>query len=292
MPMDEHGRMSDFVIIGAMKSATTSLFRWLDEQPETVMAHPKETRFFSDLWSNGPVWYAQKFEGAKPEQLLGEASQNYTDPVYAKDAAERMADLIPDARLIYIVRHPVERIRSHYRHEVQRRRESRTLLEAISDPGNPYLGQSSYAMCLQPYIDRFSREQILVVRFEDLVRPPAPAWSEVLRYLSLDDRPLPEGAHNVSADKAQWTRMMAWAKGRGLVNSRRIAKVPKPLRRAAKVVFARGGSSYARKLEASRVPIPEAPLAPMWEDIARLEAWLGSPLWPPGDAPARAKAAR
>ncbi len=288
--MAEPARMPDFVIIGAMKSATTSLFRWLDEQPETCMAHPKETRFFSDLWPNGRAWYESKFAEATPEQILGEASQNYTSPVYAPDAAERMAELIPSARLIYIIRHPVERIRSHYRHEVQRRRESRSLVEALREPGNPYLGHSSYAACLQPYVDRFPRERILVVRFEDLVRQPAPAWSEVLRFLSLSDRPLPEGSHNVNAEKAQWTRAMAWAKSRGLVNSRRIARVPKPLRRVAKRVFAREGDTYARRLEASRAPIPDDVLTPMWADVARLEAWLGQPLWRPGDTPAGLRA--
>jgi hypothetical protein len=255
------------------------------------MAHPKETRFFSDLWSRGQEWYTGKFADARPDQILGEASQNYTSPAYAPDAAERMAELIPEARLIYIVRHPVERIRSHYRHEVQRRRESRTLLEAVREPGNAYLGHSCYAACLQPYVDRFPRERLLVIRFEDLVRPPAPAWTRVLEFLSLADRPLPEGSHNVNAEKAQWTRVMAWAKRRGLVNSRRIARVPKPLRRVAKRLFARDGDTYERRLEASRAPIPDDVLRPMWDDVAQLEEWLGEPLWRPGDSPARLKAA-
>jgi hypothetical protein len=283
--------LPDFVIIGAMKSATTSLFRWLDEQPETCMAHPKETRFFSDLWSNGPEWYAERFGVAEPGQLLGDASQNYTSPGFAGIAAQRMAELIPDARLIYIVRHPVERIRSHYRHEVQRRRELRTLVEAISQPRNPYVGHSSYATCLQPYVDRFPRERLLVVRFEDLVNPPASAWTKVLEFLSLTDRPLPAGSYNVTADKAQWTPAMAWAKRRGVINSGRIARVPKPLRRVAKRVFAREGDGFAKQLEASREPIPPALLTPMWNDVARLEAWLGEALWQPGDTPAHLKAA-
>jgi hypothetical protein len=276
--------MPDFVIVGAMKSATTSLFRWLDEQPDTCMAHPKETRFFSDLWSNGEAWYQAKFAEAQPGQILGEASQNYTSPIYAPDAAKRMAELIPDARLIYAIRHPVDRIRSHYRHEVQRRREPRTLVEALREPGNAYIGHSCYAACFQPYIDAFPRDRLLVVRFEDLVKTPAPGWTEVLRFLSLSDRPRPEGSHNVNAEKAQWTRTMAWAKRRGLVNSRRISRIPRPLRRMAKRVFAREGDTYARRLEASRAPIPAELLAPMWEDVARMEAWLGRPLWRPDGA--------
>ena len=277
--MERESRLPGFVILGAMKSATTSLYRWLDEQPEVFMAHPKETRFFSDKWALGRDWYSGLFAAASPGRSLGEASVNYTDPTFASLAAERMSATIPDARLIYIVRPPVERLRSHYRHEVQRRREDRSLLEALSDPENAYAGHSSYHTCLQPYIERFPREQILVVRFEDLVRPPAPAWSAVLRFLSLADRPLPEGSHNVSSEKAQWTRLMAWAKRNRLISLRQVSRLPKPVRRVGRLLFARGGPSYLRKLDASRVPIPSELEAPLWEDLAKLEAWLGLPLW-------------
>jgi hypothetical protein len=202
-----------------------------------------------------------------------------------------MARIVPDARLIYVIRHPVERLRSHYRWEIQRARESRPLDDAVREPGNEYVGLSCYHHCVLPYIDRFPREQILVVRFEDLVRPPAPAWSEVLRFLSLADRPLPAGAHNVSAEKAQWTRAMAWAKRRGLIRSRRIARFPKSVRRLGKRVLMREGEASARVLEASRAPIPDGVLDPVWEDVARLESWLGTPLWRPGETVASAKAA-
>jgi hypothetical protein len=268
------------------------LYRWLDEQPEVFMAHPKETNYFTDAWSRGPTWYSGQFADARPGQLLGEASVNYTNPDLAPLAAERMAGTIPEARVIYVIRHPVERIRSHYRHEVQRRRESRSLLEVLREPGNPYLGHSSYHTCFAPYIERFPPEQLLVVRFEDLVRPPAPAWSASLRLLSLTDRPVPGGAHNVSSDKAQWTRLMSWAKGHGLISFRRISRLPAPVRRVGRLLFARGGASYARKLDASREPIPGDLLAPMWEDVARLEAWLGSPLWSPAPESAAREAAR
>jgi hypothetical protein len=255
------------------------------------MAHPKETRFFSDLWPNGLDWYRAKFADARPGQLLGEASQNYTNPVYAPEAAERMAELIPEARLIYVIRHPVERLRSHYRWEVQRARESRPLAEAIRQPGNLYVGQSSYHRCLLPYLERFPRERLLVVRFEDLVRPPSPAWAQILRFLSLGIRPLPDGAHNVTAEKGQWTRAMAWAKRRGVLRSRRIARVPRPIRRIGKRVLMRGGEASARTIEGSRAPIPDELLDPVWEDVARLESWLGVELWRRDEPAARERAA-
>ena len=286
--MGERGRMPDFVIIGALKSATTSLYRWLDEQDEIFVPHSKESRFFADLWSRGPDWYRGLFADAADHQLLGEASVSYTNPMFAARAAERMANMIPNAQLIYVVRHPVERIRSQYRHEVQRRREPRSLLEALQEPGNPYIGHSLYHACLRPYADRFPRDQILVVRFEDLVRPPALGWSAVLRSLSLTERPLPGTSFNVSDEKAQWSRVMSWAKRNGFISLRTISKLPQPIRRVGRT-FAHGSQSYETRLEASRVPIPGEVLTPVWDDVARLEGWLGASLWPREGA-AQAKA--
>jgi hypothetical protein len=288
--MAEAGRVPDLVIVGAMKSASTSLHRWLHEQPEVFMASPKETNYFTTSWSRGAEWYSHQFDEAAPEQLAGESSVNYTDPALSPKAAERMAQVIPNARLIYVLRHPVDRIRSHYRHEVQRRRESRPLLEALGEPGNSYVAHSSYHTAFAPYIERFPREQLLVVRFEDLVKPPSPAWSRVLEFLALDDRPVPEEAHNVSAEKAQWTWAMSFAKRKRLITFGQISKLPAPVRRVGKKIFARGGAGYEKKLDESRVAIPPGLLATMWDDVARLEAWLASPLWSPDETAVRGAA--
>jgi hypothetical protein len=285
--MGESGRLPDFVIIGAMKSATTSLYRWLDQQPEVFVARSKETRFFTDHWSRGLDWYEGLFADADPAQLVGEASVNYMNPTLAPIAADRMVRTIPDAHLIAVIRHPVERIRSHYRHEVQRRRESRPLVVALSEPGNTYLDHSMYQRSLRPYIDRYRREQLTVVRFEDLVRPPASAWSTALRSLSLSDRPLPETALNVSEAKGQWSSVMAWAKRNHLISLRTVSRLPAPVRRAGRTVFAHGGLAYEQKLAESRVPIPDGLLTPVWDDLAALESWLGTDLWAPPEQQVR-----
>jgi hypothetical protein len=283
--MADAGRVPDLIIVGAMKSASTSLHRWLNDQPEVYMAHPKETNFFTTSWSRGLAWYSAQFAEAAPGQLLGESSVNYTNPELSPRAAERMSEIVPGARLIYVLRHPVERIRSHYRHEVQRRRESRPLLEALREPGNSYVAHSSYHTAFLPYVERFARDRLLVVRFEDLVRDPAPAWPVVLEFLGLADRSVPNDAHNVSAEKAQWTWAMSFAKRKGLITFGQISRLPAPVRRVGRKIFARGGEAYERKLDESRVPIPAGVLDEMWKDIARLESWLGSPLWSPDDRP-------
>lgn len=278
------GRLPDFVIIGAMKSATSTLYQWLRARPDVHMAWPKETNYFAvpKWWEMGIEWYTGQFSEATPGQLAGEASVIYTSPQYADVAATRMAEAVPRARLIYIVREPIQRLRSHYRHEAQRHRETRSLLECLAEPGNTYLGHSMYHSRLEPYLRVFPREQILVLRFDDFVEPPHPAWAEAQRFLGLSGQPAPGTAHNVTADKTQWTKTLLWMREHGVFTFARAAKLPTPIRKAGKRIFTRGGDTFRGVLNESDSAIPDELIRPAWDDLARLEAWLGvdRPLWP------------
>lgn len=274
-------RLPDFVVIGAAKSGTTTLYRWLAEQPDVFDAPVKEPRFFSRDWDRGLDWYAGLYEGAAPEQRVGDASTNYTDPAFAEVAADRMANTIPDARLVYLLRHPLERLRSQYRHDRRRAVVSVPLTEAIAAPGNPYVGRSLYRANLQPYIDRFPREQILVVRFEDLVGD-GDAWSRVLAHLDLDDRPPPAGAYNVTAEQRRVSRPLAVLRDRGVLE--RAPSLPAPLaRRLKRALRPRQKASPAPD---APEPLPADVVDTVWADVSALEAWLGpaEPLWPRGAA--------
>ena len=152
------GRWPDFIIIGAMKSATSSLYA----APDTAEVLP------------GP---AQGSELLLVRPHVGQRAGLVHEPVRRRRSwgppGRGVGELhvpggfrtsectdgrpVPRARLIYVVRQPVERLRSHYRHEVQRSRERRPLIEAISAEGNPYVETSRYFACLRPYIDRFPR---------------------------------------------------------------------------------------------------------------------------------------
>ena len=254
------GRWPDFIIIGAMKSATSSLYAWLQTQPRCFLAQPKEVNFFSfdRTWDNGPDWYTNLFADADPGDLLGEASVSYTFREDSERASARMADLVPRARLIYVVRQPVERLRSHYRHEVQRSRERRPLIEAISAEGNPYVETSRYFACLRPYIDRFPRDQIQIVRFEDLVENGSGAWHDVLRFLELPDVPAPGTAHNVTAENSQWSPLLRWLKDNGYWSFRRVARMPRPIRRVGHRLLMRDGKSSQERASRSRNRSPRS----------------------------------
>jgi hypothetical protein len=276
-------RLPDFIIIGAMKSATSSLCWWLGDQPEVFVVRPKEVNFFSyeKDWQKGESWYTSLFEEGAESPLIGEASVTYTSPDHCEVAARRMRERIPDARLIYVIRHPVDRIRSHYRYELQRAREGRPLVDVLRQPGNAYLGNSLYFSCLRPYIERFPREQICVVRFDDLVGDPAPGWLSVLQHLGLSERPCPGTAYNVSSTAAQWTRRMKWLRRKGILSFRGIGRLPRPVRKIGRFLVARRQGAYLRQLKGSEATIPETILEPVWEDLARLETWIGveRPLW-------------
>lgn len=272
-------RLPDFIIVGAMKSGTTTLYRWLGEQPEIVLPQDKEPDFFSAdrAWGRGLDWYGRLFADIPPTRLTGEASVSYTDPAVAERAARRMAATVPGVRLIYLVRNPLERLRSHYRHEVQRGRESRPFLEAVGATGNPYVARSCYFTCLAPYLEAFPEDRILVVRLEDLSADPSSGWTSVLAHLDLPARSPPATVHNVTADKPRYTRLMLALWESGLLDP--LTRLPGPLRRLGKRLLLRRDPTYLQHLAEADAPIPPQVAASVWEDVSRLEARLGRALW-------------
>lgn len=254
-----------------MKSGTTTLHGALEIQPEVAMSAWKEPSFFSreERWRRGLEWYSNLFPR---EGLRGEASTSYTNPHYARVAAERIRQLAPKARLICLLRHPIERLRSHYRHQVQHGREVRPLLDAVGDGESLYLRQSSYWSCIEPYVQRFPREQILVVRFEDLTDENHRAWRAILSHLGLGHRPFPSVVMNVTSSKRQYTSLLRWLWDRRIVTS--STRLPPSLRSLGLSLLTRADSRYEALLAESKVELPEHLSALVWHDIERLEKWL------------------
>lgn len=278
-------RLPDFIVIGTAKSGTTTLFHWLSEQPEfdlPLVPAVKEPHFFvnEDAWGRGLSWYASLFEHVPVDLLTGEASPGYTRPDVAATAARRMATLVPDVRLVYVLRHPVDRLRSAHRHRLQRAREHLPLDQAVQSlPWHEFLGRSMYWTCLEPYLEVFEREQICVARFEDLVGHGHPAWTAVLHHLGVGDRPPPRTAHNVSAAKPQYPRgVMRLLDGGRLAT---VTRLPAPVRARGKAILERFGPDYVTHVHSSQVPLPASVVAALRDDTRRLEEWLGvsEPLW-------------
>lgn len=191
----------DFIIIGAMKAGTTSLYRYLHSHPGIFMSEVKEPSYFvaERNWSKGPDWYRSLFAGAPDGALLGEASTNYSKGTTFSGVPQRLREEVPDVKLIYLIRDPVERIRSHYAYAVCRRKERRSAERAITCK-SIYVRTSQYGAELQRYREHFPNHQMLVLLTEDLRDEPAAVLRRVERFLGLDDFAFPhlERRYNVT----------------------------------------------------------------------------------------------
>ncbi len=186
--------LPNFLIIGAMKAGTTSLYHYLRHHPDVFMADPKELDFFVGRanWARGLNWYEEHFADAPGAAAVGEASPNYTKRHDDPDVAGRIAAALPGARLVYLVRHPVERMLSMYRQVAADGLETRPAAEAFAaDPD--YLRTSMYAWQLEPYLQHFPPDRLLVMTSERLRRDRAAAVARVFQFLGVDPAWEPPG---------------------------------------------------------------------------------------------------
>ena len=204
-----------FLVIGAMKCGTTSLYYYLAEHPEIGMSRRKETDFFlaeHGTWDRGRGWYERQFPGAAP--VRGECSPNYTKRHLFGGVPARIAAVCPDVKLIYLVRDPVERAASHYHGSRQQGRETRSFPTAVADPDESnYILTGRYHWQLQPYLDRFGAEDLLVCSTEELEEAPRATLRAIYRFLDVD----PEFQNqrvgtrfNSAAAKKRWSPWVRW----------------------------------------------------------------------------------
>jgi hypothetical protein len=190
------GMLPNFCIIGAMRSGTTSLARYLGAHPEIFMAPQKEVRYFDQQYALGPEWYRSQFRGVTSETAVGEA----TPYMHHATAMERMAEAVPDLRLIAILRNPVDRAYSHYWMRRERGQERlgfgdvvwRGLDASDDDPAARYLRWSDYLPQLERVRSVFSRERLHVVIFEELRATAHTAYGDICRFLGVSDSFVPQ----------------------------------------------------------------------------------------------------
>jgi hypothetical protein len=182
----DQGALPNLVVIGGLKCGTTSLHHYLNLHPEIEMSRPKELNFFVEElnWPLGSDWYARHFTRSAP--VRGESSPHYTNRPRFQGVAERMRSVVPDARLIYLVRNPIDRMLSHYLHNLGGGYDDRPLAEALSDPDSGYLARSRYFLQLEPYLEAFGPERIEVISREELKRDRAATLRRVFERLGVD----------------------------------------------------------------------------------------------------------
>jgi hypothetical protein len=217
-----------FVGLGAQKAGTTTLHALLSQHPQVHLPPAKELQFFSLHFAQGERWYRQQFHAAQRGQICGDITPYY---LFHPWAPQRMAQLIPRARLIVLLRDPVERTLSHYFHarrlgfealpleqalaaEAQRLAGAEQALQATDGRHKmhqecSYLSRSRYEQQLARVQALFAAEQLLVLSSEVLFATPQSIWQQLLAFLELEPMacpPLPAAnvgrgeAHLVDAD--------------------------------------------------------------------------------------------
>jgi hypothetical protein len=176
-----------FLVIGAQKAATTTLHHWFAEHPEVAMTQVKEANFLLDEggWSKGLDWYEAQFAHAPDRPHRGDVSPAYTIFPAFRHAPERAAQVVPDARLVYVIREPVDRMVSAWAQLVGAGLEYRTLVQALRHEAH-YTMASMYGLQLQRWLDHFDRSALLVVRLDDLADDPGPTFDAILEHVGLE----------------------------------------------------------------------------------------------------------
>jgi hypothetical protein len=207
--------LPDFLIIGAAKSATTTLYAYLEQSPHVAWSLRKEAFYFNQTFHWGLNWYRAFFplRSAVARQarevggtvLTGEGSPDY---IFHPHAARRVHETLPNAKLVAILRNPTDRAYSFYKHQIMRTNEPLTFEEAVdAEEGrlagelekmerderyasfarqhHSYKARGCYMEQLDGWLAHFPREQILVLITDDLQREPQAAVTELTEFLGL-----------------------------------------------------------------------------------------------------------
>jgi hypothetical protein len=259
--------MPDFILGGAMKAGTTTVWSWLARHPDIGMPVAKEPRFFtgerglldggapdaplrSGRYGEGLPWYESLFQACAGKAVIGEASSRY---LHAADAAGLIRATLPQVRLIFVLRDPAERLYAHYRHE-QRTLPGLPQFPKLVRDRHPrfarYLADSSYGTQLGRFLSVFDRDRMLLLLTEELEADPAAAARRLFTFLGVD---VPGDLSGLTARLNPASVSRSRALNRWLTSRPRghwAGRLPRPVAELA--------SRIRRKLVAANT-VPEAP---------------------------------
>lgn len=179
----------DFFVIGAARSGTTSIYRALSSHPKIFQSDIKEPRFFNTNWSKGWGYYRSVFKGAAPDQLCGDYSPSYSNsPDATNPAARRIASHYPNARILYMVRNPIECAISNWRMTAEIEKQEIPFRETLSNSWQSMiLNRTMYYQQFSLYRDVLPEAQILIVPLE-LARANSEDWmTKVQRHIGIPE---------------------------------------------------------------------------------------------------------
>lgn len=223
--------LPNFLIFGAGKAGTTSVYHYLKQHPQVFMSAVKEPRFFVyDPAKHGDdaemanyfqyrtrAQYEPLFAQAGDAKAIGEGSIQY---LANPDSAERIKAMIPDVRLVALLRDPADRAFSSYMMYVRDMHEKRLFLQAVDDEiaGNlkpspftwlSYLGPGLYGQQLEQFLRVFDREQVFIGLYEDLRADPLALMRRVYRFLEIDEDFTPDMGATYNASGKPKNKLIA-----------------------------------------------------------------------------------
>ncbi len=263
-------RLPDFIIIGAAKAGTTTLYQYLCRHPQIYMSTPKEPDFFAieSHYARGMDWYTSLFSDAEPHQICGEASTTYSRLQKYPKSLERIVATLPNIKLIYIMRQPIDGAYSFYIHRLKGARYhpelavSDTFEETIKQQ-NEFLDNGYYIDCIEKYLGFFARESCLFLLMEDLIKKPGETLNNIFSFIGVDPGIDVVGDNLVAANKAgdhpDWfVRKQLTASVNGIPGVAQVAKLlPKGMRDGAYQLLK--GFQYKNWVETQYMPPPMLP---------------------------------
>jgi len=273
--------LPNFLVCGAQKSGTTSLHAYLRQHPQIYLPEKKELNYFNLNWSKSLAWYEAHFNAWSGQEAAGEVSPLY---LWHPETAERIAETLPAARLIFILRNPIDRAFSNYWFNVARgaQNPNETFSEVIrtQDGQWRYLSKGLYAEQLSRYGALFPSKSRLVLYTEDLKKDPQSLLRAISEFLSLEsNRELHVGAlyNTTQTPRNPW---MSFAWGLWVANRQQARQfVPPRIASATR----RLRQSFHRLVFQSQSPSPMAAsdrdYLRCWfaADVANLREMLGEP---------------
>lgn len=209
MYTDELNKAPNFIVAGAIKAGTSTLYHCLSQHPKVFMPHRKELRYFAydvrNDWciSNSRAFpiksfdkYLDEFAGVESHIAIGEASPNYMASAFAADA---IYSKLPSIKLIFSLRNPIDCVYSAYQMDVREGRELRPLELALATTERR-VERYKYAYHLKHWYELFDKEQILVISFEDLIGDTDATMQKVFAFLDVDTSFRPN-MQNVATNK-------------------------------------------------------------------------------------------
>ncbi|MFP4576017.1 MAG: sulfotransferase family protein [Coleofasciculus sp.] len=180
--------LPNLIVIGTQKGGTSSLHYYLSLHPEIYMCREKELDFFiaQRNWERGVEWYKKNFVGEA--KIYGESSPNYTDYPRYDQIAKRMHSIVPNVKIVYILRDPIKRIISHYMHWYGAGLENRSLSDALRKiESSRYTRRCLYYMQLDQYLNYFPKSNIFIMTTEDLYNKPQKNMQKLFTFLEVDN---------------------------------------------------------------------------------------------------------